>query len=229
LGARLGSVYRADLSPALFPMGITSVRSGQRLTLGRWPNLDAADAGYSFVDSHSAGGSQITDNQLPAANWTGAIVHIKNIRWSMLDRQVTGASGATLSLNTGLSCLVSGWSNCIGWGYFINNHRATLDQDGEWYYDSSTRGFSLFERRAASYTSRSVVLEEGSDIRHGGDMLSNGSATTTSSWITWRSLNWFNRHRHAGRDEQRHLPPHHRAQRDHPGRGRCRGQPEQLA
>ena len=68
-----------------------------------------------------AGGNQITDNELPAGNWTGAIVHIKNIRWSMLDRQVTSSSGQTLTLNQGLSCLISGWGNCIGWGYFINN------------------------------------------------------------------------------------------------------------
>jgi hypothetical protein len=43
------------------------------------------------VDSHSAGSNQITDNQLPV-DWTGAIVHFKNIRWSMLDRQVTAGA-----------------------------------------------------------------------------------------------------------------------------------------
>ena len=138
-------------SPALFPLGINQLfRGGQRLTLGRWPNLDAPNAGYSFVDAHTAGGNQIIDNELPVTNWNGAIVHIKNIRWSMLDRQVTGASGHTLTLNTGLSCLISGWTTCAGWGYFINNHRATLDQDGEWYYDSSTRqGLSVFDLRPA--------------------------------------------------------------------------------
>ena len=98
-----GNVYRADLSPTDFPLGINQLfRNGQRLTLGRWPNLDAPNAGYAFVDAHTAGGNQITDNELPAVDWAGAIVHIKNIRWSMLDRQVTSTSGHTLTLNQGL-------------------------------------------------------------------------------------------------------------------------------
>ncbi|HMN59342.1 MAG TPA: hypothetical protein PJ988_03210 [Anaerolinea sp.] len=102
-----GSIYRADLPPAQFPNGINQLfRAGQRLTLGRWPNLDDPNAGYTFVDAHTAGSNQITDNELPGVNWNGAIVHIKNIRWSMLDRQVTATSGHTLTLNTGLSCLV---------------------------------------------------------------------------------------------------------------------------
>ena len=106
-----GSVYFATLSPTDFPLGINQLfRGGQRLTLGRWPNLDAANAGYSFVDAHTTNGSQISDNELPANNWNDAIVHIKNIRWSMLDRQVTGTSGKTLTLNTG-SVVPDFWSD----------------------------------------------------------------------------------------------------------------------
>lgn len=189
-----GSVYRADLSPALFPIGINQLfRGGQRLALGRWPNLDAANAGYSFVEAHNTGGNQITDNELPALNWTGAIVHIKNIRWSMLDRQVTSASGTTLTLNTGLSCLVSGWSNCIGWGYFINNHRATLDQDGEWFYDSSARRVYLHSSGGIpANIEGSVVQEEGETLRHGGVMLSNGGATAYVILDNLEIKNWFN-------------------------------------
>ena len=151
MGADATNVYRADLSPTDFPLGINQLfRNGQRLTLGRWPNLSAPNGGYSFVDAHSAGGNQITDNELPAIDWTGAIVHIKNIRWSMLDRQVTGTGGHTLTLNQGLSCLISSWSNCVGWGYFINNHRAALDRDGEWYYNPhNPTSLSFFHERAA--------------------------------------------------------------------------------
>ncbi len=189
-----GNVYRADLSTADFPLGLNQLfRNGQRLTLGRWPNLNDPNGGYAFVEAHSAGGNQITDNELPANDWNGAIVHIKNIRWSMLDRQVTGTSGHTLTLNQGLSCLISGWSNCVGWGYFINNQRATLDQDGEWYYDAATRRVYLYSTSGApTNIEGSVIQGEATTLRHGGLMLSNGAATAYVIVDNLELKNWFN-------------------------------------
>ena len=189
-----GSVYRADLPPGNFPLGLNQLfRNGQRLTLGRWPNLDAPNAGYSFVDAHTAGSSQIGDNELPPGDWSGAIVHIKNIRWSMLDRQVTASSSHALTLNQGLSCLVSSWGSCQGWGYFINNSRNTLDEDGEWFYDANAQRVYLYSASGPpSGIEGSVVLAAGSGVRDGGVMLSNGAAT---AYITLDNLavkNWFN-------------------------------------
>jgi hypothetical protein len=189
-----GNVYRADLPAGDFPLGINQLfRNGQRLTLGRWPNLDAPDGGYSFVDGHSAGGNQITDNELPAGNWGGAIVHIKNIRWSMLDRQVTGSSSQTLTLNQGLSCLISGWGNCIGWGYFINNSLNTLDQDGEWFYDPNTRRVYLYSTGGSPENIEgSVVQADAGNLTQAGLMLSDGSATAYVIIDNLAIENWFN-------------------------------------
>jgi hypothetical protein len=189
------NVYRADLPTGTFPLGINQLfRGGQRLTMGRWPNLDAGAGGYAFVEGHSAGSNQITDNALPSGvNWTGAIVHIKNIRWSMVDRQVTSSSGHTLTLNQGLSCLISGWTNCTGWGYFINNHRQTLDQDGEWYYDAGANRVYLYSVMGTpSDIEGSVVLEDATTLRHGGIMLSDGSATSYVIIDNIALENWFN-------------------------------------
>ena len=189
-----GYVYRADLPPGDFPLGINQLfRDGQRLTLGRWPNLDAPNRGYSFVDAHTAASNQITDNEIPAGNWSGAILHIKNIRWSMLSRQVTSSSGHNLVLNQGFSCLISGWTNCIGWGYFINNHRNTLDEDGEWFYDSTTRRVYLYSTTGSpNGIEGSVIQEEGETLRHGGVMLSNGVATAYIIVDNLEIKNWFN-------------------------------------
>jgi hypothetical protein len=188
------NVYRADLSTADFPLGLNQLfRNGQHLTLGRWPNLNDPNGGYEFVDAHSAGGAQITDNEMPAIDWNGAIVHIKNIRWSMIDRQVTGSSGHTLTLNQGLSCLISSWGSCAGWGYFINNHRATLDQDGEWYYDATTRQVFLFSTSGTpNNIEGSVIQEDATTLRHGGLMLSNGTATAYVIVDNLEIKNWFN-------------------------------------
>ncbi|CAG0927080.1 hypothetical protein TFLX_00341 [Thermoflexales bacterium] len=188
------NVYRADLSTTDFPLGINQLfRNGQRLTLGRWPNLTDPNSGYAFVEAHTTGGNQITDDQLPAIDWTGAIVHIKNIRWSMLDRQVTGVSGHVLTLNQGLSCLISGWGNCVGWGYFINNHRATLDQEGEWYYNAATRQVYVYSSGGVPGNMEgSVIQEEATTLRHGGIMLSNGAATAYVIIDNLEIKHWFN-------------------------------------
>jgi len=189
-----GQIYVADLPAGEFPLGINQLfRDSQRLLLGRWPNLDAGSGGYSFVDSHTAGGSQIVDNELPGINWTGSIIHLKNIRWSMIDRQVTAASGSTLTMNAGFSCLISGWGACNGWGYFINHHLGTLDQDGEWYYDSAARKVYLYSTAGTpSNIEGSVILEEATTLRHGGIMLSDGSATAYVIIDNLEIKNWFN-------------------------------------
>jgi hypothetical protein len=189
-----GNVYRADLPVGIFPSGINQLfRNDPRLTLGRWPNIDAPNGGYSLVDAHSAGSNQITDNQLPAFDWTGAIVHVKNIRWSILDRQVTSTNGSTLVLNQGLSCLISSWGDCTGWGFFINNDLDTLDQDGEWFYDEGTRQVYLYSTQGVpTNIEGSVVQDSGDPAQHGGVMLSNGNATAYIVLNNVEIKNWFN-------------------------------------
>jgi hypothetical protein len=140
-----GHIYVATLTAGanagLFPNGINQLfRDGKRQLLGRWPNLNAGDGGYATVDAQSDS-THITDSQLPAVNWAGATLHLKVIRWSMVNRNITARSGTTLTLATGnpeynaTTCPYT--TNCSGWGYFINNSLNTLDQDGEWYYDKT--------------------------------------------------------------------------------------------
>ena len=194
-----GSIYIADLSvgdnAGKFTLGINQLfQDGRRLIMGRWPNLDAGNGGYSFVDGHAMGSSQVVDDELPSSvDWTGAIVHLKNIRWSMIDREVAGSSGTTLILNQGISCLISGWGDCVGWGYFLNNHPGTLDQDGEWYYDEGTGQVYLYSSGGVpSSIEGSVILDDSSSASsHGGVMLSH---TPPASYVIVDNLgveNWF--------------------------------------
>lgn len=132
-----GNVYRAELdtggNAGKFPHGINQLfRDGQRLPHGRWPNLDQLNGGYSTIDAHS--GQNITDNQLPAMNWTGAYVQHRAAYWYIKRREVIADSGNTLTLNEAPICQAA---TCTGWGFFLNNHRQTLDQDGEWYFDAA--------------------------------------------------------------------------------------------
>ena len=107
-----GNIYRANLSSGAnagkFPLGMNQLfRNGQRLREGRWPNLDAGDGGYSTIDAQPAA-NRFSDSQLPAGNWSGAIAHIRGMRWYLLNRQVTGTSGSTLTvgLTSTVECLV---------------------------------------------------------------------------------------------------------------------------
>jgi parallel beta-helix repeat protein len=166
-----GLIYVADLDEGAnagrFPNGINQLfRDGERLTLGRWPNLDAGDGGYSTIDSQPTA-NRITDNQLPAGDWSGAVAHIRGMRWYILNRAVTGDSGNTLTLGADADC----WAgSCAGWGYFLNNHLEALDRDGEWYYDEDTHRLYLYSASGApggDQVEASVVLADPSAVPGG--------------------------------------------------------------
>jgi hypothetical protein len=132
------NIFYADLdtglNAGLFPLGLNQLfRGAQRLPMGRWPNISGhPDGGYAEVDSQPSP-TQIVDGELPAGDWSGAVMHIKGIRWYMLNREVTSSNGPTLHLAEAVQC----WSgDCSQWGYFLNSHLATLDQEGEWYFDA---------------------------------------------------------------------------------------------
>ncbi|MGC9394789.1 MAG: hypothetical protein ACP5J4_08035 [Anaerolineae bacterium] len=139
------NVYVANLSMAAnagkFAYGVNQLfRGDARLPMGRWPNLDEGDAGYATIDAQP-GAAQFRDGALPAVDWRGAVAHIRGMRWYILNREVTGVSGTTLTLGANLDC----WGgDCTGWGYFLNNHRATLDREGEWTYDAVTQQVYLY-------------------------------------------------------------------------------------
>ncbi len=56
--------------------------------MGRWPNLTAVNGGYSTIDEHPSE-HQITDYELPAVDWTGAVAHLRSDRWRLQNRAVT--------------------------------------------------------------------------------------------------------------------------------------------
>lgn len=189
--AQGSNIYTANLSTGAnagkFPHGINQLfRNDERLTLGRWPNLSA---GYAQVDAQPAS-NQLTDYQLPAGDWRGAALHIKTIRWLLLNRNVTASSGTTLTVNDNLSC----WDGtCAGWGYFLNNHRLTLDQDGEWYYDpAANRVYLVSTGGAPAGIEGSAVLAE--DDRARGGVVLGEDAKKHITYVTIKNLavkNWY--------------------------------------
>ncbi|MBN1812060.1 MAG: right-handed parallel beta-helix repeat-containing protein, partial [Anaerolineae bacterium] len=207
------NVYVADLSAGAnagkFAYGVNQLfRGAERLPMGRWPNLDAGDGGYSTIDGQPSG-DRITDNELPAGDWTGAVAHIRGMRWYILNREVAGDSGSTLTLGADAGC----WGSCTGWGYFLNNHLATLDREGEWYYDAATHCVYLYTAGSVPADEQiegSVVLKDD-DRSWGGVMLGVDLNDPGVSYVIVENLDvrrWF-RHGIATPTNHAHYENHH--------------------
>ncbi|MCX7669534.1 MAG: hypothetical protein N2439_05620, partial [Anaerolineae bacterium] len=209
-----GNIYVADLSAGAnagkFGYGVNQLfRGDARLPMGRWPNLSA---GYATIDNHSS--SQITDAALPAGDWTGAIAHIRGMTWYILNRAVTADSGSTLTLGASPDC----WGGCAGWGYFLNNHLLTLDQEGEWYYDAGTHRVYLYTTGGvpANGAIEGSVILKNDDRSWGGVMLGVDLNYPGVSYVTVENLDvrrWF-RHGIATPTNHAHTENHHITLRD---------------
>jgi parallel beta-helix repeat protein len=112
--------------------------NGEAQRLARWPNLDEGDEGYRYYNAF-AGRTSITDDSLPVdQNWVGGEVVLRSIAW-ILDRlPIAKQAGGTLSFSTPASYDIG-----PGWGYFIQNHLAALDREGEWLYDAASKTITL--------------------------------------------------------------------------------------
>jgi len=106
--------------------------AGKALPLGRYPNPGAANGGYLTIASHS-GNTSLTCPQL-VGSWVGATAVVRSIRWVLDRAPVTAQSGSTLTLGPFESTFYTRNGLPDGWGFFLQNHPATLDQAGEWYY-----------------------------------------------------------------------------------------------
>ncbi len=174
-GLHAGSVWVADLSAGanagLFPHGVNLLfRGAERLPHGRWPDVEGhPDGGWATVDAQP-GGAQITDAELPAVDWTGAVAHVRGMTWTITNREVAADAGSTLTLGHDVSCFNG---SCAGWGYYLSSHLATLSREGEWFWDGATNRVYLLAAAgppAAGEVEGAVVLTDD-DRYHGGVVL----------------------------------------------------------
>lgn len=115
--------------------------------IGRYPN--ATDANGGFLTYEAATTTSVTDNQLSGTvNWTGAEVAIKKKSYWIDRCIVTSQSGGTINYKMGRSVnsnvTPSMASATLGYGYFFMNDPRTLDQAGEWYFDSTKSKLQMY-------------------------------------------------------------------------------------
>lgn len=109
--------------------------------LGRYPNLDDPNRGYLTITSHPAGSKTVfSDNTLSvSSNWTGAEAVLRTSHWTLDRRTIVSQSGQTIYLATD-----TGYEIKDNYGYFFQNHPATLDKEGEWCYIKSENKIRLY-------------------------------------------------------------------------------------
>ncbi|GAA4903655.1 right-handed parallel beta-helix repeat-containing protein [Mucilaginibacter defluvii] len=126
-----GNIWVASLN-AYNGSAINLFANNQPLPLGRYPN-----SGYLIIRSHS-GKTQLTSKQSLNGNWTGADVVIRKNLWQIDTDKIISQQGNTLTFKGTPTAMNDNW------GFFIQDHPKTLDRDGEWYFNPSTKQIMLY-------------------------------------------------------------------------------------
>lgn len=139
--------------------------------LGRYPNIEAPNRGYLTIDSHPADSKKeftYTD-QSQSTDWTGAEIVLRADQWIMNKIPLSKQNGKTLTLATDAKKLKDKF------GFFIQNHPATLDKNGEWSYLASENKILLYSTENPNKQAIKVAgidycfqIENQSDIRIDG-------------------------------------------------------------
>jgi len=110
------------------------VINGNPQALGRYPNR-----GYLRYQSHHDNYS-ISDKTMPdLPNWTGADIVIRKTHWIIDRSNIVSQTGGVLRYASGTSSTPTDQ-----YGYFLENDPRTLDQFGEWYFDSAKKKMLVF-------------------------------------------------------------------------------------
>lgn len=115
-------------------------RNGTSLPLGRWPNPDAPNKGILRIGSHTGSSQIVSQQRLPdGVDWQGAEIVMRPTAWIIDRALVTQQNGDALTLLN-----QSNYAPTDNSTFFLQSHPATLDQNGEWYYNSTTKTFQVY-------------------------------------------------------------------------------------
>ena len=135
----------SNLYEAVVPNGLMSVNmvvsNGVIIPMGRYPNANAVNSGYLTYENYRPATPAIVDMQLTnTPNWTGADIVARKQDYVIARNKVTNHTDSVITVNTagGFDFRLSGY------GYFFENDIKTLDQNGEWYYDSIATKIKMY-------------------------------------------------------------------------------------
>ncbi len=132
--------------------------NGRMLTIARYPNhgfltMDGGGADYLFDDM------SFTPEQL-----VGATLRIRPLNWIYQTRTITGVNENKISFDKPLFHTSRYQTTCNnGWGYYVENKPAFLDQHGEWYYDKEQKKVYVYSTKKLTddLSMEASVVENG--------------------------------------------------------------------
>ena len=128
-----GNIWQSASAASTLPSCNIVIINDVNTAMGRTPNT-----GYWTYSSSTS--SSITSSSLNAStNWTGAQVVIKKERYVIDRATITSASGSTVNFTN-----PSSYNGHAGWGFFIQGDARTLDQQNEWYYNSTDKKIKVY-------------------------------------------------------------------------------------
>lgn len=146
--------------------------------IGRYPNLDDINKGYMTI-SKFEGDSAIIDEEIPThVNWKGATLVTRTERW-VLDR-----SEITNHINDRIEFYDTRPYRILktGIGFFLQNHIATLDLEGEWCYNKINNNIAIYtsvhpDSLTIEVSAKDTLLDGSNDHYIIKDLIFHGSNT----------------------------------------------------
>jgi parallel beta-helix repeat protein len=133
-----GGVWEAS-SASFRPTLSMVLVNGAVTAMGRYPNASATNGGYLTYQSHTGSNSITSSGLTGAPDFTGAELVLRLQRFYTDRCKVTSQVGTTVTFAT-----QSGSAPTDGFGFFFQNSPATLDQPGEWWYDSVNKKVRMY-------------------------------------------------------------------------------------
>jgi parallel beta-helix repeat protein len=133
-----GGIYEAPVALGAATANVCTL-NGVGQPLGRYPNADAANAGYLNIDSHTADAQIVSSVLNTAVNWTGADIVFRKNHWQITKGTVTSNTATVVNYSE-----TSAYQPINNYGFFLQNNPNTLDEYGEWYYNPATKMIMMY-------------------------------------------------------------------------------------